>query len=885
MILKQLILPVTELYGQHQFRASDGASGDNHGGSVYPFFIGNGSVSLKGDVALVGAAEHDLFSQTDRGAVYMYRNISPASGNITQDLKLFARDGNIDHRFGISTAFDGKYGLVGGINANGFGTAYFFRNLDTAMGPNVPSDFRLQPSDGKSNNPASHPLGAGDWFGSSVAMSKTPQGGVMGLVGSVKATTIHTVPTAGTSQQGGAAYLFRHLDSVPLHVSMVVEDVKLMGRDVDHFSWFGNDVALSGARALVGAVMHDWGNSNSPYEFGAAYLFNNLDTISTPTVYEDAKLVFPYLDGTNSQHRFGASVALNKNGSVAAVGAIGYDMSVNDGGAAFVFNNLNVIDNVDPLGINEIFPDAVLAPSDPIAGVMWGNEVAFSGNTLIVGSMNHTGAPSSTANQGAIYFYTNTDTMNSGITNMNQSLSAQGASIYLEKAKVWHTYGNAGDRFGISVGFDNTLFFVGEGAGDGLNTDTGAGYMGDSRTFLGLDTGFTSLSTNGLSFWSRQDWVIGTTTTNNMITIDTGDSGYVERIPGIKSIVGDQIGADSNTLVVKGTLTSHDTVIGRDASFNNLFVKGTVNITAGENLIVGENISSGLNFAHVQPTGVVKATGAGSHVSVGRFGFSNTMVVDGIVNSHIVTVGENDPSIKNWLIVNAGGVVNNNNYTVVGNGTNFGNNLNVNGLFNSTGTVTISSGARLSGIGTVIGDTTVYGLHDPGNFDVGIQTMGGSVAYAANSQFKWELNSNNNALALRGIDYDGINVLGITNVSVTNPAFVLLTFDGPTSTVDWSDSFWDVSYLGTNGWLMFDMTSGTFSGHTNFVLNVSTDSLGMSLSSVRPYSQFVLYHDPVTQDVYLNYIMIPEPNITIVAFCILILLYLSRRHALKILRI
>ena len=65
-------------------------------------------------------------------------------------------------------------------------------------------------------------------------------------------------------------------------------------------------------------------------------------------------------------------------------------------------------------------------------------------------------------------------------------------------------------------------------------------------------------------------------------------------------------------------------------------------------------------------------------------------------------------------------------------------------------------------------------------------------------------------LAVRGTDFDGINVGGTLDFSGLTSINLVFNFAG--STVDWADTFWETSYTGTSGWLIYDVAGST----TNF---------------------------------------------------------------------
>ena len=99
--------------------ASDGQAGDRFGFSV----------SLSGNSALVGATEHGSVA-VQAGAVYFFRDVSSASGTVTEDAKLIASDGAVGNDLGSAVSLFGDSALVGG-DAD---KAYYYENLATAGG-------------------------------------------------------------------------------------------------------------------------------------------------------------------------------------------------------------------------------------------------------------------------------------------------------------------------------------------------------------------------------------------------------------------------------------------------------------------------------------------------------------------------------------------------------------------------------------------------------------------------------------------------------------------------------------------------------------------------------------------------------------------------------
>ena len=120
-----------------QLDASDGAAGDGFGGSV----------SLSGNTGLIGASGDDD-NGNGSGSAYIFRNLNTATGTVNESAKLLPSDGEgafpllgiggTSDSFGLSVSLSGNTGLIGSFgdddNGRNSGSAYIFRNLDTATG-------------------------------------------------------------------------------------------------------------------------------------------------------------------------------------------------------------------------------------------------------------------------------------------------------------------------------------------------------------------------------------------------------------------------------------------------------------------------------------------------------------------------------------------------------------------------------------------------------------------------------------------------------------------------------------------------------------------------------------------------------------------------------
>ena len=178
-----------------------------------------------------------------------------------------------------------------------------------------------------------------------------------------------------------------------------------------------------------------------------------------------------------------------------------------------------------------------------------------------------------------------------------------------------------------------------------------------------------------------------------------------------------------------------------------------------------------------------------------------------------------------------------------------GGKLVVNGTLGS-GDLMVAYGSVLGGSGTINGDTTISGIHAPGN-SPGVQTFGGNLSYANGSSIAWELGDNTESNS-PVVMFDQVVVAGDLNLA--GMVGLQLVFDWSASTVDWSDTFW----LSNRSWQIFDV-GGTTNGLSNVSLGTQDwlDAQGDSFNTVLGGS-FSL--SQTGSDVFLNYSAIPEPS-------------------------
>ncbi len=336
----------------------DGASFDQFGESV----------SLSGDTALIGVRNDDIAGSNDVGSAYVFTR---SRGTWTRQAKLIADDGEAYDQFGYSVSLDGDTALIGAA-AEGptfsEGSAYIF----TRSGAVWTQQANFAAEDGADD----------DYFGSSVALSGgTALIGAFGLesayvfTGSGVSWTSQAklTPSDGESDDKfgisvslsgdtalvgapwnefkGAAYVYTRSGGT------WAEGAKLTASDGESLDQFGGSVALSGATALIGASAKDGYT-------GGAYVF----TGSGPTWTEQAKLAAE--DGVTFDY-FGNSVALLDD--TALVGAFGKDSQT---GSAYVFTRRGTTWT----------QKTILTASDGETGDQFGNSLALSGDTALIGA-------------------------------------------------------------------------------------------------------------------------------------------------------------------------------------------------------------------------------------------------------------------------------------------------------------------------------------------------------------------------------------------------------------------------------------------------------------------------------------------------------------------
>ncbi len=257
-----------------------------------------------------------------------------------------------------------------------------------------------------------------DQFGSGIALS-----GTTAVIGA-------HFDDVGANVDQGSAYVFTRTGTT------WTQQAKLIASDGRLGDEFGYRVALAGETVLVGAHLLDDGPGTNR---GSAYVFTRTGTTWT----QQARLMAnDFIAG----QEFGIAVALS--GETALIGAH-FDENPHPGqGAAYVFNRS---------GTNWT-QQAKLTAEDGALGDHFGNSVALSGDTALIGA--HSDDVGLAVDRGSAYVFTRM------------------GNNWFQQANFVGVGGLANDLFGTSVALSGDTALVGSVLDDvGGNTNQGSAYV------------------------------------------------------------------------------------------------------------------------------------------------------------------------------------------------------------------------------------------------------------------------------------------------------------------------------------------------------------------------------------------------------------------------
>ena len=361
------------------------------------------SVGIDANTAIVGAIRDDE-AGNDAGAAYVF--VRDQFG-WTLQTKLIGNNTQAEDRFGYAVDVDGNYAIVTSPRNRGIGAAYIYEREGTIWEQKRNRvRVRMIPID---------PAGATS-FGVSVDMSGETV--IIGATGGV---------VEGDSV--GAAYVFTRNEPPFWN-----QHTKLVASDRAPGTELGFAVAMSGNEVVVGAPRHSVGGFAS----GAAYIFEQREDAAW---VETVKLS----DGeTASEDQFGVSVAIS--GNFAISGAQQDDDIAPNAGAAYIFERSGSL----------WLQRSKLTTEDAQAGDLFGNAVAMSGETVLIGAP---GVDDAGPEAGAVYVF------------------VRGPEEWIQQAKLIGADIGMFDHFGTAVAIHENTAIIGAYGKDEGGLDTGAAYV------------------------------------------------------------------------------------------------------------------------------------------------------------------------------------------------------------------------------------------------------------------------------------------------------------------------------------------------------------------------------------------------------------------------
>ncbi|MCF8056687.1 MAG: FG-GAP repeat protein [Desulfocapsa sp.] len=360
------------------------------------------SVAINNNQIVVGAP-----GESDQGAAYFYKSSSWSNPEL-YDMKLESGDISPGDDFGYDVAVSGSTIGVGAPWHSPSGAVYLFKIPPAiVLGSLHPHTTKLLPANAVENA----------YFGRSVAMNDSAV--VVGtpyqaIGGRISQGQIHLF-SKGAAWPG--------TEGAPVEMT---ENIHLTNSDGAANDTFGWSVAIAPDNSLASGAFYS--NTNGVVHQGSAYVFiaNNSTEAAKLTASQNL-----------SGDRFGSAVAVS--GDTVVVGVPKHDThGITDQGAAYVFTR-------QLTNWTDMTPVALLFPGDGAVGDQFGEALAISSDTVVVGAPYHD--IGGHLNQGAAYIF---------------SKPAGGWDGELSHtAKLSSATGTASDYFGDAVGIDGNTVIIG----------------------------------------------------------------------------------------------------------------------------------------------------------------------------------------------------------------------------------------------------------------------------------------------------------------------------------------------------------------------------------------------------------------------------------------
>jgi hypothetical protein len=388
------------------------------------------AIAISGDTLVVGApyeASNAIGGETDNsaynaGAVYVFTRSGSAW---SQQAYLKASNAEADDNFGYSVAISGDTLVVGayGEDSNAIGGELDNSTLESGAVYVFTRSGSVwsQQAYIKASNPDVE-----DYFGGDVAIS----GDTLIVAAPGEDGNATGGQTDNSANGAGAVYVFTRSGGA------WSQQAYLKASNTEADDNFGRSLAISGETLVVGASYED-GNAtggqtdNSANDAGAVYVFIRSGSAWSQQAYIKAS-------NTGAGNHFGSAVSIFEDTLVVGVDQEG----TFDSGAAYVFTRSG----------SAWSQQAYLTASNPNSDDGFGESVAISGDTLVVGA-NREDSNATSVNGDQ----TNNDASYSGAAYVFK----RNGSIWSQEAYLKASNTQAGDVFGSSVAISDGTIVAG----------------------------------------------------------------------------------------------------------------------------------------------------------------------------------------------------------------------------------------------------------------------------------------------------------------------------------------------------------------------------------------------------------------------------------------
>ena len=364
------------------------------------------SVSISANTLICGAESDDTAFGTQTGSAYIY---TKTAGHWTLHEKILPNDPEPEDSFGTAVSVSGDFAIISATRDDDRGTDSGSAYIFTKFADSWLQIDKLLASDGEEE----------DRFGASVSISDDT---------AVVGARFNDSPDRNT----GSVYIFVR-DGLFWN-----QQAKITPNDVERNDEFGTAVSISGDTLIVSSPNDDDNGSNS----GSAYIFTRAKGVWT----QQAKLL-PDIGAALDE--FGLSVSII--GDTALIGAPMNDQLGSNSGTAYTFTRSKGIWT----------QQQHLLPDDGTENIRFGNAVAISDNTALIGAFRSSDFD---AGSGAAYYFQNTK------------------GSWIQRAKLVPSDPDRGDLFGNAVAIDDSTAIIGswwDDHPDQFDTKRGSAYTFD----------------------------------------------------------------------------------------------------------------------------------------------------------------------------------------------------------------------------------------------------------------------------------------------------------------------------------------------------------------------------------------------------------------------